>query len=130
MLWNRAFDVARILRRILDLLERDDHRRLAGKGALAGEHFEQNQTERVNIATLINGRSLSLFRRHIRRSADGSRRSFGDEVRQTEVHQLDVAGSVDHEIFRLEIPVHDALGVRLAKAVADLARDLDCGARA
>src|SRR5438093_12201215 len=51
-------------------------------------------------------------------------------MRQPEVHQLHVAGLIDHEILGLDIAVHDALGVGLAKALTNLPGELNgstCG---
>src|SRR5262249_34558130 len=40
---------------------------------------------------------------------------------KSEIHQLHIPGLVNHQIFRLEVPVHDALRMGFAKAFAELA---------
>src|SRR6202034_1028398 len=47
----------------------------------------------------------------------------------TEVHDLDVALTVDHHVFRFQVAVDDALGVRLFQARAYLSDQIDCLAR-
>src|SRR5262245_56380552 len=44
---------------------------------------------------------------------------------KSEIHQLHIPGFVNHQIFRLEVPVHDALRMGFAKAIADLACHVD-----
>src|SRR5262249_60669279 len=44
---------------------------------------------------------------------------------KSEIHQLHIPGLVNHQIFRLEVPVHDALRMGFAKAIADLACHID-----
>src|SRR5206468_3232789 len=48
-----------------------------------------------------------------------------EQMRHAEVHQLDVAAFIDHEVLGLDIAVYDALGVGLAKAVANLFGELN-----
>src|SRR5690242_3037790 len=49
---------------------------------------------------------------------------------QSEVHQLHIAGSVDHEILRLEVTMHDALSMCFMKSLADLLGDIESRASA
>src|SRR5262249_32473946 len=44
---------------------------------------------------------------------------------ESEIHQLHVPELVDHQVFRLQVPVHDTLRMGLIKAIADLACHVD-----
>src|SRR5437870_6408557 len=46
-------------------------------------------------------------------------------MRQAEIHQLHVAGGVDHMILRLDVAMHDTLSVGFAQAVTNLLSELD-----
>src|SRR2546423_14015638 len=79
----------------------------------------------IDVGTLVDLCALCLFRCHIGRRAHCSRRTFSNQMSEAEIHQLHIAGGVDHKILRLNVAVYDALGVRFAQAVTDLLSELD-----
>src|SRR5262249_33806290 len=61
------------------------------------------------------------------------RRPISNEMSQTEIHQLHVAGAIDHQVFGFQVPMNDALCMCLMEAFTDLVCDLDpcaCAQRA
>ena len=64
-----------------------------------------------------------------RRVQVGRRRSFGrlvvDDAREPEVEHLHVAVGADHDVFRLDVAVDDAGGVRRGERAGHLPPDVD-----
>ena len=107
--------------RILEVCEDDGHRGVAIIRHLARQHLIHRTAEAVDIRTLIRLPRAGLFRRNIvDRAHDGRidrllRRGTGDP----EIRHLHISLTVDDDVLRLDIPVHDA----------HLMRELDTGRR-
>jgi hypothetical protein len=68
--------------------------------------------------------SAELFGRHVGGGAGADVLDLADGG-ETEVHDAHLAGAVEHDVRRLQIPVQDAALVRRGEPRADLARDLE-----
>ena len=126
-------------RRALD----DGGERLGGGLALERDlprrHLVEDEPERELIRSRVGGLSRSLFGRHVLHRSDehpvpraGEGRHLGidgprgrRELGETEVQNLDETVLAHHDVLRLQIPVHDAGGVRLGETVCELACDLE-----
>src|SRR5262249_33787633 len=112
----------------------DSNGGIARKWALATKHFIKDDTERENIGRLRCFASSNLLGRHIVRSShddtwpgvwslkhcDAASGGWFFQFSQAEVENLYAAIGCYKDVFRFEIPVHDALGVRCGQAVCDL----------
>ena len=93
------------------------------RGAVAGQHFVQHQSQRVNIAARVRFLALESLRRHVGRRAH-NRAAGGQSLvplcfRQSEVQDLD-ARFGHHDIAGFQIAVNDSVGVRRGKRIGDL----------
>ncbi len=107
---------------------------------LAGEHLVKDDTEGVNVRPVVHGSGIiDLFRRHVIGSANhlaglchggGTRLGalscpggFSENLRNAEIRNLHATAPVQDDVFRLDIPVHDALVMRVLQRIADLRND-------
>jgi len=94
----------------------------AGVGEFAGEHLVEADTERVDVALLVDPLALARLRRHVERR---SHPRLGADTGQPEVEYLDETGApLEHHVRRLDVAVHH---VRLVRGSERL-RDLECDA--
>ena len=86
----------------------------------AGEHLEQDDADRVEVASPIDGGSRCLLGRHVVGRADrnaGGRelRGLVERFRDAEVHELHhalaILGVGQHDVVRLQIAMDDAVPV-------------------
>ena len=111
----------------LHLLQRNGDRIVGLERRSAGEHFVQNQAQRINVSAVIDRFSADLLRGHVLRRSNhraGHARQRFHRARDAEVHDLYVAVRVDHDIFRLQIAVNDSLRVRFFESRANLQRQI------
>jgi len=121
------------LGRNLDALHRDDGRRRhpARSRPATVECFEQTQAQRELIARRARAATIELLGGHVRGRADQAIRhrlecgwsfreievGFGADVlmracaRETEVHQPHATVLLDHDVFRLDVPMNESLRV-------------------
>ena len=104
-----------------------EHPDIAAKRLLAGQHFEEERAQRVDVAPTVRVMtgSLGLLRRHVGGRSDDlaverhrylARLAF----RQTEIHQMRFPRRVDHDVTRLQIAMDDACFVRVVQRLGDL----------
>ena len=118
--------------------------RLPAELFLPSEHFEEDDAERPNIGTSIDGLAFRLLGRHVgSRTEDDSghrrsprhRRGLGKisgrifpipgvRFRETEVQDFDLSLPRHFDVRRFQIAVHDAFLVRLFERIGNLARDV------
>jgi hypothetical protein len=139
---HRLLDRARELRRDALVVERrrialEDRARdldeaVAGVRGRAGEELVEHDADRVEIRAAVDLAAADLLGRHVARRArealGGRHVELGIAVRrlgEAEVEQLDLIAAREEHVLGLEIPVHDALAVRLGEAVEDLPREED-----
>ena len=117
---------------------------LAFKRPSGGQHLVEHAAERPDVAALVGGTSLRLFRRHVRRRAEngaepGHHRRRRDRRRrghlrterrwrvhrfcEAEIEDFDRAVRTQLDIGRLQIAMDDALFVRGLERIGDLLRD-------
>ena len=111
-----------------NLFQRYRDRRVPVERRFSGEHFVENQAERVDVGAMVERLALGLFGGHIRRRPDhaaGDRGILRVGARDAEVHHLQLAIGTDHDVLGFEVEMHDGLPVRLGEAVGKLARELD-----
>ena len=121
----------------MDVREQLRDRVLALVGNLAGEHLEEHATERVDVSARVGVASGDLLRRHVVDGADdGSLRGqAGGRVRplgHPEVRQVGVLGAIgdgDQDVRRLDVAVHQALGVGGVERRGALREQIDRPAR-
>ena len=91
---------------------------------MSRNHFIQHHTNGPNIGAMIDFLAIAMLGRHIEKRAHGrtirGHAGFSNFMRQAEVEYLDSAICIDHDIFRLEITVHDIRLMRFLQAFADL----------
>lgn len=100
---------------------------VALEGGPAGQHFEQHHAQGKNVGAAVERLSQHLLRRHVLGRAQhhaglghGRRCHVGD----AEIGQLGHAHGGDHDVGRLNVPVHDAQALRVIEAVGNLRRDI------
>ena len=101
------------------------------KRGLAGQHFVEHDSQRVDVAAAVAALALDLFGRDVFGRAHhlgklGERqpaRAFlaGD----AEVDQLDAVFGIDHDVFGLQVAMHDAVVVDVGERVGNAQSDLD-----
>src|SRR6185369_6280943 len=85
---------------------------------LSSEHFRENHSERVDVASHGHFATVSLLGRHVRRSAAadvaaGNRFRHGSKA---EVHDEHLAAAVDHNVGRFQIAMQYASLMRSRNA--------------
>ena len=105
---------------------------LAREWRLADETFVEDHAQRIDVGSPVEGPRGDLLGRKV---GDGSHERaglgqarFGRRVRQTEVHHADADGCAffpgDHDVGRLDVPVHDTARVAVVQSVGDLNPDV------
>ena len=110
----RSIDGARRGGKLVDLLHSNAYRVLAVEGKLSGGGFVEDYAQLVDIAGAGELLALSLLGRYVVGSAQNGCRLREPRVacaRNAEVHYLDVAIRLDHDVLRLYVPVHYAASV-------------------
>ena len=121
----------------------DLHHGAAPEGPSARDRLVEHRTEGKDVAARVDGAACRLLRRHVVRRAEddaGLRPSLkrcrqparlgalGDfrlgQLRQAEVEDLDVPVAAHHEVFRLQIAMHDPGAVRRRQCRSHLHRNL------
>ena len=92
-----------------------------------GQHLEQHDAERPDVGGRPDAAEPDLLRRHVRGAPDRLVRP-GDpgvllELGDAEVEDLHQSVGTEHHVRRLDVAMHDALGVRLGEPVGDLGGD-------
>jgi hypothetical protein len=97
----------------------------------AGEQLVQEDAEREHVAPRVHRGAACLLRRHVRHGPEqdtwrrGEHRALAAPVGrhalgQAEVDDLDAALPREQHVGGLEIPVDDAVGMRVGEGIADL----------
>ncbi len=120
-------ELAGIARRLALVLDPDRERRVALERDAPGRHLVEDDPERVEVGAGVDGLALDLLRAHVFRRPDHDP-GPGDALLleragDAEIHDVDAAALVDHDVLRLEVAVDDAVAVGLGQAFRDLARD-------
>ena len=115
-------EVARRHRRFAENRVLDVDGRRSDERAAAGQELVHDDSQREEVGARIQGFALHLLGRHV---GDGSAGQAGwyhrcrlaDRVRrdndgQTKIQQLHTVGLRDKDIRRLQVAVHDSLGMR------------------
>ncbi len=117
-----------------DVLVGDRHRGVAGERRASGQQLVQQAADRVKVRARVHPLAPGLLGREVLRGPDhlgGLRHrglGVGDGAGDAEVHHLDLALQVQHDVAGLDVAVHDAGPVavvqRAEHAVGDLQRPL------
>ena len=97
----------------------------AAKRHLPGQHFVEHHAQRVKIAARIAAFGLDLLGRNIVGGPHGLRNLARTSAAaplgagDAEIDQLDVVFGVHHDVFRLQIAVHDAMSVDVIECIAE-----------
>jgi len=109
----------------------------AAEGMLTGEHLVEDDAEREDVGASVGRLAAEHFGGHVDGRA-GHDAPFGESLGgcrgpggigagkaagDSEVEQLDLAGSGEHDVFRLDIAVENAFGMRGAQSVDALEGD-------
>lgn len=94
----------------------------------AGEHFIENEAQRIQVRLLRDGVARQLFRRHVRgcsRNLSTIAQVFGDHG-ESEVGDARLAATVEHDVRRFEVTMDDSESVSCGEAGADFPCDVEC----
>ena len=103
--------------------------RIAGKRRTAGQQLKQDNAGGVQVGTRVHLLTASLLGRQVLGSANDSvrlrhrRLRIGDRTRDTEVHDLHLAVIRQHDVARLDIPVHQMLRMGVFKRAQHAGHD-------
>ena len=104
--------------------------RVGHKGRTPGQQFEEHASERVEVAARVNAMAEDLLRRHVRgcaRQGTGNLEHVpafrAEPADQAEVHQHRPTVRAHEDVARLQIPVHDALLVKVCEWRAQPVRE-------
>src|ERR1044072_2299202 len=104
-----------------------------GKRIFATRHLVKNRAQAEEVASIIQLLTAQLLRRHVghgsrynvdlRHNARAFTRqwSFLNRLGQSEVQHFHVAAGPDHDVFRLDVAMDDAVSVRFSDGADDLA---------
>ena len=132
-------------RRGLVAQDRGDHvhRARAVERTFAGQHLIEHDAEREDVGPRVDLPAARLLGRHVGHRAEdlalpgqldaARRRHVGDvrvgvrrvELGETEVEHLDSSLARDHDVGRLQVPVHDAALVGRGQGVGERNGDLE-----
>ena len=98
----------------------DGHRVLVVEGVDSSDHFVKQNTE----SPPVDGLSVTLVQQNLRGevlwgSAQGVGSSF-DDLRESEIDQLEVSVGGDHQVFWFEISVDNVFGVEVLEHHSNL----------
>src|SRR6266478_1005388 len=100
-----------------------------GERQVAGEHFIEDDTERVDVGARVAAPPADLLRRDVVGRADGGREAVPGEPpsrlveRDPEVDDLHLARGCDQDVLWLQVAVHDSVAMHVLERLADLLRD-------
>jgi len=103
----------------------------AGEGELTGEHFIEDDADGIDVGPAIAALAFDLLGRDVIGGADGggevgvSEAAGGCVAGYAEVDELDVVVVVDHDVFRLEVAVNDAIGMDVLERIENADGDVD-----
>ena len=121
-----GIDRRRRSRDLVNLLDGNAHGILTLEGQLAGNGLVHDDAERVDIACGAKLLTLRLLRRNVVGGAQdggGLRKAGVARASDAEVHDLDVAIGLDHDVLRLDVAVDDAGCVRNRQGLRNLRAD-------
>ena len=122
-------------RRIVDLLDEQADRLIALERRAPGEHLVEQRGDRVDVARGSDRVALRALGRDVARGAEdeprGGRHRLlapvdAGDAEVEDLHEVGIgAAPHEHHVLGLEIAMHDADGVRLARRLAELERDVE-----
>ena len=119
-----GIDRARQGRLALNLLDRHRYQRVRLKGQLAGEHLEHHDADRIDVAARVGKGAAGLLGTDVVHRADGL---VGDglggaagKAGNAKIGDLDRPVREQHDVLGLDVPVDDALVVRMLQRPQNL----------
>ena len=103
----------------------------AGERQLAGEHLIEDHAHGVDVGAAVAALALHLLRSDvIGRAQHGGEVGVSEAPRgrvtgNAEIDELDVVVFVDHDVFRLEVAVDDAIGMDVVERLEHFDGDAD-----
>ena len=98
----------------------DAERILIVERRVPGHHFEDENAQRPPIHALVMTLGLDDLGGEVLRSSTQRPGSIHDFLSETKIGNLQTAGVVDEQIFRLQITVCDAIAVQIFECKNDL----------
>ena len=120
---NAAYKIGRPLCAAVDMLNGNGDRGLAVIGGLAGEHLIHYNTQRVQVAAVVDSAALGLLGRDV---VDRAQRLTGQgilgraDAGNAKISDLDAAVLEDHNIMGLNVPMDDATVMGMIQRTGDL----------
>lgn len=121
-----------------DFIDARIERRAAGRwsksadGKFTRKHFIEDDAERINIGAMIDLPGIfQLLGRHVMGGAEGSAGAregdggllFANQFGDAEIGDFDAATRIEEQVFRLDIPMEDALLVGVLEGLANFRDD-------
>ena len=123
LLGNVAVPLPRRLGATGNVHERDLLRGVRVIRKMAREHLIEHDAEGIQVTARVGIEALGLLGRDIVHGADGLTAALFMDILErgdAEVSDLDHVIVRDHDVLRLDVPVDDAVGVRVLQRLADL----------
>ena len=106
-----------------DVHERNLLRGVRVIGQVAREHLIEHDTEGIQVAARVGIEALGLLGRDIVHGADSLTAALFMDILErgdAEISDLDHVVVRDHDVLRFDVPVDDAMGVRVLQCLTDL----------
>ena len=90
---------------------------------MAREHLIEHDAEGIQVTARVGIEALGLLRCDIVHGADGLTATLFMDILErgdAEISDLDHVVVRDHDVLRFDVPVDDAMGVRVLQRLADL----------
>ncbi len=113
--------------RVVEVFEQDGERRVGVEGGVAGQHFVEDDAERVDVGAGVARAFESLLGGHVvegahQRAGNGVLR-YADDLGDSEIGENGLPAFGEHDVGRFDVAVDDAFAVGVVEAAQRVFQD-------